>query len=267
MPPTVIPWFIAIVLPEWTRSPAALNRMALWCMRFTPRVHVEHIERAAERASMSSRLPALPPSLPPLILLDVSGCLRVNGGAHRVVTRLTRGLTRREIVHAIGSAPSSGQAVVQAMGVALGCRSALDELPFACLRLSDSICAALREVNLTRIGEARAIARSALADRYGPELSERLDMAAGVLHWRLQAVQVETKMVPCAPPASAVRPVVAYGRLTYALNAHAWLRSLAPSTLAHPPVTRDTCGPFCVRAYSACIWVNMNAVKVLNESC
>ena len=198
MPPTVIPWFIAIVLPEWTRSPATLHRMALWCMRFTPRVHVEHIERAAERGATSSRLPhglpaslpphGLPPSLPPLILLDVSGCLRVNGGANRVVTRLTRGLTRRGIVHAIGSAPSSGQAVVQAMGVALGCRSALDELPFACLRLSDSICTALREVNLTRIGEARVIARSALADRYGPELGERLDMAAGVCAWPFRAV-------------------------------------------------------------------------------
>ena len=196
MPPTVIPWFIAIVLPEWTRSPAMLHRMALWCMRFTPRVHMEDIERAADRASTSSRLPrtmgtmpaSLTPSLPPLILLDVSGCLRVNGGAHRVVTRLARGLTRRGIVHAIGSAPSSGQAVVQAMGVALGCQSALDELPFACLRLSDSICAALREVNLTRIGEARAIARSALADRYGPELGERLDMAAGVRAWPFRAV-------------------------------------------------------------------------------
>jgi hypothetical protein len=157
---------------------------------------MEDIERAADRASASSRLPhtigtmppSLSPSLPPLILLDVSGCLRVNGGARRVVTRLARGLTRREIVHAIGSAPSSGQAVVQAMGVALGCQSALDELPFACLRLSDSICAALREVNLTRIGEARAIARSALADRYGPELSERLDMAAGVRAWPFRAV-------------------------------------------------------------------------------
>ena len=151
MPPTVIPWFIAIVLPEWTRSPAMLHRMALWCMRFTPRVHIEDIERAAERASTSSRLPrtmgtmpasltphGLPPSLPPLILLDVSGCLRVNGGARRIVARVTRGLTRRGIVHAIGSAPSSGQAVVQAMGVALGCQSALDELPFACLRLIPS---------------------------------------------------------------------------------------------------------------------------------
>ena len=201
MPPTVIPWFIAIVLPEWTRSQAMLHRMALWCMRFTPRVHVEDVERAADRSSASSRLPramgtmpasltphGLPLSLSPLILLDVSGCLRVNGGARRVVARLTRGLTRRGIIHAIGSAPSSGQAVVQAMGVALGCQSALDELPFACLRLSDSICTALREVNLTRIGEARAIARSALADRYGPELSERLDMAAGVRAWPFRAV-------------------------------------------------------------------------------
>ncbi len=230
MPPTVIPWFIAIVLPEWTRPPAMLHRMAIWCMRFTPRVHVEDVERTAERAPKSSRLPramrnmpaslplhglpaslssslppSVPPSLPPLILLDISGCLRVNGGAHRVVARVKRGLTRRGIVHAIGSAPSSGQAVVQAMGVALGCRPVLDELPFECLRLADSICAALREVNLTRIGEARAIARSALADRYGPELGERLDMAAGVRAWPFRAVAPPDPVVgefvfasPCA---------------------------------------------------------------------
>jgi hypothetical protein len=222
MPPTVIPWFIAIVLPEWTRSPAMLHRMALWCMRFTPRVHVEDVERSVERAQKSSRLPhamgimptsltphglpaSRPSSLPTLIVLDVSGCLRVNGGAHRVVARVKRGLTRRGIVHAIGSAPSSGQAVVQAMGVALGCRPVLDELPFECLRLSDSICAALREVNLTRIGEARAIARSALADRYGPELGERLDMAAGVRAWPFRAIAPPDPVVgefvfasPCA---------------------------------------------------------------------
>jgi hypothetical protein len=199
-----------------------LHRMALWCMRFTPRVHVEDVERSVERAQKSSRLPhamgimptsltphglpaSRPSSLPTLIVLDVSGCLRVNGGAHRVVARVKRGLTRRGIVHAIGSAPSSGQAVVQAMGVALGCRPVLDELPFECLRLSDSICAALREVNLTRIGEARAIARSALADRYGPELGERLDMAAGVRAWPFRAIAPPDPVVgefvfasPCA---------------------------------------------------------------------
>lgn len=222
MPPTVTPWFIAIVLPEWKRSPAMLHRMALWCMRFTPRVHIEDVERSVERAQKSSRLPramgtmpasltphglpaSLSSSLPPLIVLDVSGCLRVNGGARRVVARVERGLTRRGIVYAIGSAPSSGQAVVQAMGVALGCQPVLDELPFECLRLSDSICAALREVNLTRIGEARAIARSALADRYGPELGERLDMAAGVRAWPFRAVAPPDPVVgefifasPCA---------------------------------------------------------------------
>lgn len=233
MPPTVIPWFIAIVLPGWSRPPETLTRMAMWCMRFTPRVHLEHVgctgvvpstpsTPSASTALLSSSPPSMPTSMPPLILLDVSGCLRVNGGARRVVGRIARGLTRRGIVHALGSAPSSGQAVVQAMGVGLGYGNSyaphpsrhhhpsldiasLEQLPFQCLRISDAICAALREVNLTRIGEARVIARSALTDRYGPELGERLDMAFGLRPWPFRSVTPAVPVVgefvfasPCA---------------------------------------------------------------------
>lgn len=139
-----------------------------------------------------------------------------------MVGRIARGLTRRGIVHALGSAPSSGQAVVQAMGVGLGYGNSyathpsrphhpsldiaeFEQLPFQCLRISDAICAALREVNLTRIGEARVIARSALADRYGPELGERLDMAFGLRPWPFCAVAPPVPVVgefvfasPCA---------------------------------------------------------------------
>ena len=231
MPPTVIPWFIAIVLPGWTRSQATINRMATWCMRFTPRVHVEYGD-GAHGLVLASRS-AVPP-MPPLLLLDVSGCLRVNGGARRVVGRISRGLTRRGMEHALGSAPTSGQAVVQAMGMALGYgrvnapvhahvnahththgspnphhaalgTTPVEQLPFECLRIPEAICTALREVNLTRIGEARVIARSALVDRYGPELMERLDMAAGLRAWPFRAVAPPSPIVgefvfasPCA---------------------------------------------------------------------
>ena len=227
MPPTVIPWFIAIVLPGWSRSQATINRMATWCMRFTPRVHVEYGD-GAHGLVLASRTMSQP--MPPLLLLDVSGCLRVNGGARRVVGRITRGLTRRGMEHALGSAPTSGQAVVQAMGMALGYgrvnapeharqhahsspnlhhaalgSTPVEQLPFECLRIPEAICTALREVNLTRIGEARVIARSALVDRYGPELMERLDMAAGLRAWPFRAVAPPSPIVgefvfasPCA---------------------------------------------------------------------
>ena len=214
MPPAVVPWFIAIVLPGWPHSARTLGRMGEWCLRFTPRVHVEPWDPAD--------------AAPPLVLLDASGCLRVNGGARRLESRISRGLARRGIAHAVGSAGAGGSAVVQAMATAMGaqCGMALqpdigtervmaaragvsdariDALPIECLRLPPATCAALREVNVTRIGELAAIARPALADRYGPMPGERLAMAAGRLPWPFRPIVPPSPVVgefvfasPCA---------------------------------------------------------------------
>ena len=201
MPPAVVPWFIAIVLPGWPYSARTLGRMGEWCLRFTPRVHVESWDPGD--------------AAPPLVLLDASGCLRVNGGAWRLESRISRGLARRGIVHAIGSAGASGSAVVQAMGAATGAatrthdgsvlppdmgtdrvmatrarasHACIDALAIECLRLPPVTCAALHEVNVTRIGELQAIARAAVADRYGPMPGERLSMATGRLPWPFRAI-------------------------------------------------------------------------------
>ena len=161
MPPAVVSWFVAVALPGWSRPRSTLGRMAEWCMRFTPRVHVEEADPAIASGA-------------PLVLLDASGCLRVNGGAGRLARRVGRGLARRGIAHAIGSAPSGGEAVVRATAAALGrtdgggagCSAPdLDSLPVEALRLAEPACEALREVNIRRIGELRAISRAALADR------------------------------------------------------------------------------------------------------
>lgn len=187
MPPVVVPWFVAVALPAWRRPRRTLGRMAEWCQRFTPRVHVEEpVPDVADGA--------------PLVLLDASGCLRANGGAPRLAARLSRGLARRGIAHALGAGGSGGEAVVRATAAPRAappgpCASPqpvflgpVDELPVQALRLPDALCAALRDVNLLRIGEVRRVARGALADRYGPAVTERLDMACGRLAWPFRAV-------------------------------------------------------------------------------
>lgn len=202
MPPAVIPWFVAVALPGWAHSARTLGRLAAWCLRFTPRVHVEHADPGAGAG-------------PPVVLLDAGGCLRVNGGAGRIVARIRRGLGRRGIAHAVGSAPSSGEAVVRAMAAALGCgdadRLAVDALPVECLRLPEAACASLREVNILRIGEARAVARASLGDRLGPQAGERLDMASGLRPWPFVPIRPPDRVAgafrfasPCAQP-EAVR--------------------------------------------------------------
>jgi protein ImuB len=167
------PWFAAIVPVRPAPGPAALRRMAERCLRWTPRVHAEHVEGDW-----------------PLILLDLRGCLEVHGGAPRLRERIARAFARRGIEHACCMDACAGAAAARATahaidmgtpGVAL--RVPLDRLAIESLRIGADACAALREVNVRSVGELRAIGRAALADRFGPAVGMRLDQVSGVRAW------------------------------------------------------------------------------------
>lgn len=167
------PWFAAIVPVRPAPGPAALRRMAERCLRWTPRVHAEHVEGEW-----------------PLILLDLRGCLEVHGGAPRLRERIARAFARRGIEHACCMDACAGAAAARATahaidmgtpGVAL--RVPLDRLAIESLRIGADACAALREVNVRSVGELRAIGRAALADRFGPTVGMRLDQASGARAW------------------------------------------------------------------------------------
>ncbi len=191
------PWFAAIVPVRPAPGPAALRRMAERCLRWTPRVHAEHVEGDW-----------------PLILLDLRGCLEVHGGAPRLRERIARAFARRGIEHACcmdacaGAAAARATAHVIDMGASgapgapgvPGARAApgacvapgtpgaalrvpLDRLAIESLRIGADACAALREVNVRSVGELRAIGRAALADRFGPAVGMRLDQVSGVRAW------------------------------------------------------------------------------------
>jgi protein ImuB len=167
------PWFAAIVPVRPAPGPAALRRMAERCLRWTPRVHAEHVEGEW-----------------PLILLDLRGCLEVHGGAPRLRERIARAFARRGIEHACCMDACAGAAAARATahaidmgtpGVAL--RVPLDRLAIESLRIGADACTALREVNVRSVGELRAIGRAALADRFGPAVGMRLDQVSGVRAW------------------------------------------------------------------------------------
>jgi protein ImuB len=152
---------------------AALRRMAERCLRWTPRVHAEHVEGEW-----------------PLILLDLRGCLEVHGGAPRLRERIARAFARRGIEHACCMDACAGAAAARATahvidmgasGVAL--RVPLDRLAIESIRIGADACTALREVNVRSVGELRAIGRAALADRFGPTVGLRLDQVSGVRAW------------------------------------------------------------------------------------
>lgn len=167
------PWFAAIVPVRPAPGPAALRRMAERCLRWTPRVHAEHVEGEW-----------------PLILLDLRGCLEVHGGAPRLRERIARAFARRGIEHACCMDACAGAAAARATAHAIdmgtpgaALRVPLDRLAIESLRIGADACAALREVNVRSVGELRAIGRAALADRFGPAVGMRLDQVSGVRAW------------------------------------------------------------------------------------
>ena len=175
----------AIEVPhEPARDRAALLRLAAWSMRWTPRVHVDPPDAGL-----------------PIVVLDARGCLAVAGGPVRLAARIGRALARRRIDHALAADPCAGAACVRAAAAAAAMRAGrpgtealhapLESLSVEALRLDAATCASLREVNVTRIGELRAIGRDALADRFGPDVGRRLDEAFGV---RMR------EFVPVPPP-------------------------------------------------------------------
>ncbi|MFO0963011.1 MAG: hypothetical protein U0625_08910 [Phycisphaerales bacterium] len=209
----VEPCFLALALPEPGPSPLRVGR---WAMRWTPRVHLE--PRDPERSDG-----------PPIVLLDLTGCQRANGGLARVRARLLRGLARRGVPARLGIAPTPGAAIAFAMVAAAAAAPATQAptaaatptaaaapdatvlapaigslhalvaasapLPLEALRLPAPLCAALHEVNLRTVGELRAIGRAALGDRYGALPAQRLDAllaVAGPRAWPLR---------PLVPPA------------------------------------------------------------------
>ena len=182
------PWFAAIVPVRPMPGAAALRRMAERCLRWTPRVHAEHVEGDW-----------------PLILLDLRGCLEVHGGAPRLRERIARAFARRGIEHACCMDACAGAAAARATAHVIVLRASgassvpgahaapltpgaalrvpLDRLAIESLRIGADACAALREVNVRSVGELRAIGRAALADRFGPTVGMRLDQASGARAW------------------------------------------------------------------------------------
>jgi protein ImuB len=162
-------------------------------MRWTPRVHIEREHG------------------PVALVLDLTGCLPANGGALRVVRRVRRAFMRRGVAVQLGMASTAGGAIALSAAALKECGAsparaahalrvappadpwpALDALPLTALRLEPSILQGLLEVNVCTIGELRAIARPALADRYGPQAGERLDALS--VHGRAWPFR------PVAPP-------------------------------------------------------------------
>jgi protein ImuB len=157
---------------------ALLERIADWCLRYTPLVACDP---------------------PHGLLLDITGCAHLYGGEEALACDLGRRLEaaglafRTAIAGTIGAAWAAARHGKPGRHACGEERALLAPLPVTALRLDAATVAALARVGLKRIGDIIDLPRSPLTARFGADLLRQLDRALGREHEPL------TPRLPVAP--------------------------------------------------------------------
>ena len=150
---------------------AALGRLCLWAMRYTP---VAAPFRGIEGGDG--------------FFLDVAGASHLMGGEESLVADLAARLVANAMPARIALADTPGCAFALARHGGLTAprivtpgagQAALRDLPVTALRLDPAIAESLRRLGLRRIGALADAPRAPLARRFGDDLLLRLDQALG----------------------------------------------------------------------------------------
>lgn len=176
---------LAVAPVDRMADAAALERLAHWLTRWTPRVALDGADGA---------------------LLDVTGCAHLFGGESAMMADISRRLDAMGIAHRLGLAASPGAAwalahaapgqITRIDGGPEALTGGLGDLPVAGLRLDADALALLRRFGLTRIGQLAELGRSALERRF-----PRREAAAAVLLRLDQALGRRPEPIaPLTPP-------------------------------------------------------------------
>lgn len=167
------------VVPEDAQADAALlERIADWCLRYTPLVACDGRDG---------------------LLLDIGGCAQLYGGEDQLVADLSARLETAGFSFSIAIAGTIGAAWACARFGVPGRhasgeeRALLTPLPLAALRIAPETAASLARVGLKRIGDIMDMPRAPLTARFGVDLMRQLDRALGQEHEPL------TPHLPVAP--------------------------------------------------------------------
>jgi protein ImuB len=149
---------------------AALRKLALWCLRYTP------IVASWDEISGADGL-----------FLNITGCAHLFGGEKQMLADLAARLRSFGLVPRLAIADTAGAAWALARYgdsdhaiIPVGAQSeALKRLPLAALRLSEATQLLMRRLGFRRIGELIDQPRAPFAARFDGELLARLDQALG----------------------------------------------------------------------------------------
>ena len=148
---------------------ALLEKLATWCLRYTPWVAVEGKDG---------------------LWLDVSGCTHLFGGEAALMDDVTERLGQFGFTVRLGLADTPGAAwAVAHYGTQggeenntvppSGQRLTLAPLPVMALRLEPKVTAQLARLGLATVGTLYPLPRASLAKRFGVQVGKRLDQALG----------------------------------------------------------------------------------------
>lgn len=157
---------------------AALERLALWALRFSPVVAADP---------------------PDGLVLDTTGADHLFGGEGPMLERMAQRLAdagygvRAALAGTWGTAHGLARHGAKPLAIvpAHATAKAAASLPLAALRLAPATVAALKVLGFRSVGELAAQPRAPLVLRFGPELALRLDQAFG---------RVEEPIVPVRDP-------------------------------------------------------------------
>jgi protein ImuB len=143
---------------------AALTRLALWCIKYSPLVT---------------------PNPPDGVFIDVAGSAHLFQGEAALINDLCKRLKAEGITARAALADTAGCAWAlarfgEAQIVSPGRSSdAIASLPVACLRLSAATVSSLSDVGIERVGQLASKPRGSLRTRFGGKVLLRLDQALG----------------------------------------------------------------------------------------
>jgi protein ImuB len=166
-----------------------LQRIAEWCIRFTP---------------------AAAPHPPDGVLLDATGCTHLWGGEEAYITDIVERLAARAytaraaIADTIGTAWAIARFASESYVIASGHhREALSKLPPAALRLEAETVERLYKLGLRSIEGFIAIPRKELRSRFGPQIVQRIAQALGEAEEAFTPIfpfQPYEERLPCLEP-------------------------------------------------------------------
>jgi protein ImuB len=163
---SVVPGLVVVdATPE--EDKAALERLALWCMRYAPLVA---------------------PDPPDGIFIDVAGAAHLFRGEAMLLCDLVKRLqaagcdARASVADTPGCAWAMARFSSQRIVPPGRAADAIASLPLASLRLASDAVDALHQVGIERVAQLAAKPRAAITLRFGAEVLLRLDQAFGSVH-------------------------------------------------------------------------------------